>query len=80
MLELPLLEQSSVTEFRNIVTDFSNIMRDRTELNWRANDSEAKIVTKSRGFSDSLHSLDSANACGALGHRFKSGRARFLYN
>jgi len=36
MLEVPLLEKSSVTEFRNIVTDFSNIMRDRRDLNRRA--------------------------------------------
>ena len=76
MLELPLLEQSSVTEFRNNVTDFSNINRTRQELKRGSNETEAKIGTKFGEFSDSLHSLDSANACGALGRRFESGRVR----
>lgn len=29
---------------------------------------------------DSLHSLDSANACGALGRRFESDRVRFIFS
>ena len=78
MLELPLLEQSSVTKFRNNVAAFSNIERTRQDLKRRSNETEAKIGTKFFEFLDSLHSLDSANACGALGPRFKSGRAHFL--
>ena len=76
-LEIPLLENSNVTEFRNIVTDFSNIERTRQDLKRRSNETEAKIGTKSGGFLDSLHSLDSAIACGAIGHRFESGRVRY---
>ena len=39
----------------------------KTELNQLSGDSEAKIGTIYSQFLDSLHSLDSANACGALG-------------
>ncbi len=78
MLELSLLEQSSVTEFRNRITDFSNIRENQTDLNQCNGDSETKIGTIHSQFSDSLHSMDSANACGALGRRFESDRARFL--
>ncbi len=77
MLEVPLLEQSSVTKFRNTVTDFSNIDRTRSNLKRLSSDSEAKIGTKSEGFLDSLHSLDSAIACGAIGRRFESDRVRY---
>ncbi len=39
----------------------------QTELNQLSGDSGAKIGTIYSQFSDLIHSLDSANACGALG-------------
>ena len=39
--------------------------------------SQSKLSALSASVTDSLHSLDSANACGALGRRFESGRVRY---
>ncbi len=75
MLEFPLLQRSNVTEFSNAVTEFSNAQND-SKL--RPNESQAKLNLNLAKPLGSLHSLDSANACGALGHRFESGRVRIL--
>ena len=72
-LELPLIQNSSVTTFVNIMTEFSN--NQCTEAHGEK--SQLKLSLTPRRGEDSLHSLDSANACGALGRRFKSDRARF---
>jgi len=46
LMYLPLLEQSSITEFHNNITDFSNIVMTHAESKRRSNDSETKIGTK----------------------------------
>ena len=40
---------------------------------------ESQIKSARLGRPDPLHSMDSANACGALGRRFESGRIRPLF-
>jgi len=73
-LELPLLQNSKVKEFTNTVSDFTNTQCDS---NLRANETQAKLNLESRKSLGSLHSLDSANACGALGRGIEALRARF---
>ena len=78
MLELPLLECSDVIELSNVVTEFSNTRRD---LQVRLDDTQAKLRGEFAKNLGSLHSMDSANACGALGRGFESLRARlFCYH
>ena len=78
MLELPLLKRSSVTDFGNNVTEFVNDIETQSILKQRSNNTQAKLIVNFAKNLGSLHSMDSANACGALGRRFESGRARLI--
>ena len=70
--------ESLESDYR-LLTEFSKLTefgKGRMDLKWRAKATKAVIGTKSGLPLGSLHSMDSANACGALGRRFESGRAR----
>ena len=77
MLEFPLLERSNVTEFSNRVTEFSKAQNDSKLL---PNETQTKLNLNFANCMGSLHSLDSANACGALGRGFESLRARMKFS
>ena len=74
-LELPLIQNATVGNFATNVSEFA--YNQCTEA--LGEKSQLKLSLTPRRGEDSLHSLDSANACGALGRRFKSDRARLSF-